>query len=142
MPGNLGTALRMSVGNDHSCAIKSDSTVRCWGGAASVPYNLGAVGVSNDGDRLPHSVESVISSIHPNPSRGRVSIGYDLPTASKVRVAVYDMLGRCVAVLVDDEQAMGEHEAVWEDDAVPSGVYVVRVQTGERVLARTVTLAR
>ncbi len=47
----------------------------------------------------------------PNPASERASLVFALPTAEAVRVSVYDLLGREVAVLVDETRAAGRHEA-------------------------------
>jgi hypothetical protein len=59
-----------------------------------------------------------------------------------VRLAVYDVLGREVAVLVDGERPAGRHEAVLDGRMLPSGVYLVRLAAGGEVRTRAVTLAR
>ena len=68
-----------------------------------------------------------LSPPRPNPSRGAVRLTVAVPARSHVRAAAYDVLGREVEVLVDDEMAPGAHDlAVWPG-ALAAGVYVVRV---------------
>jgi hypothetical protein len=68
---------------------------------------------------------------YPNPLRGRAVVPYVVPQAGRVRLAVYDVLGREVAVLAEGPHAAGRHEAVLEGAGLASGVYVV-VLAGER----------
>ena len=52
------------------------------------------------------------------------------------------MLGKRVAVLVNDELSAGRHEAVWEATNQPSGVYVVRLVAGTVQKTQRVTLVK
>ena len=61
----------------------------------------------------------------PNPSRGEVTLDYEVPLASAVRLVVVDVLGREVAVLASGEVAPGAHEAQIPADALAAGVYAV-----------------
>lgn len=66
----------------------------------------------------------------PNPFSLSTVIAYALPEAGVVRLAVYDVLGREVAVLVNEAQAAGPHAVTWVAGALPSGPYVYRIETG------------
>jgi hypothetical protein len=70
----------------------------------------------------------------PNPMTGAATLRYDLPTAGRVRLAVYDALGREVAVLVDGDRPAGAHEAALNASALAPGTYVVRLAAGAPAL--------
>ena len=63
----------------------------------------------------------------PNPFNPTTTIYYDLPSDSRVSVTVYDMLGRVVAKLVDEEKAAGYQTAQWDARGVASGAYIYRM---------------
>ena len=63
---------------------------------------------------------------YPNPSRGTVTLPLALPAASDVRVELYDLLGRRVAVVSEGRREAGQHRMVLEGDGLASGIYVVR----------------
>ena len=65
-----------------------------------------------------------------------------LPAAARVRLSVYDVLGREVAVLVDGEQAAGTHAAELRGGSLAAGLYVVRLTAGDATLVRRVTRTR
>ncbi|WP_022835235.1 FG-GAP-like repeat-containing protein [Salisaeta longa] len=83
---------------------------------------------------------------YPNPVREHTTLAYALPTAQRVQLQVYDVLGRRVATLVDARQAAGRHEVQWAPEAdaqaLPSGVYFVRLQTNGAAYTRKLVLVR
>ena len=79
----------------------------------------------------------------PNPARGAVSIPFVTPGAGPVRVSVLDLLGREVAVLVDEPEApAGAHVARLAAGRLASGVYGVRVAAGGAARAVRLTVVR
>ncbi len=66
---------------------------------------------------------------YPNPFNPRTTIVYDLPEESRATLAVYDMLGRKIAVLVDEIQFAGRHEYSFEAAHFASGLYFCRLNT-------------
>ena len=78
----------------------------------------------------------------PNPFRDAATIRYTLPEASAVTLAVYDALGRRVATLVAGPVGAGVHEARLAAGALPSGLYVYRLDAAGRTLRGPMTLAR
>jgi len=101
-------------------------------------------GVSAEGGATPQAAR--LSAVYPNPVRGgRATVNLSLgeTQGQAVRVAVYDALGREVAVLHDGPLAGGaNHQLAVPAHALAAGVYYVRA-TGERfTLVRPVTVAR
>ena len=65
----------------------------------------------------------------PNPVRGNGSLRYSLAREARVRLAIYDLFGREVALLADGLRAAGEHAVAWNAGRVSSGLYVCRLDT-------------
>ncbi|WP_420456196.1 T9SS type A sorting domain-containing protein [Rubrivirga sp.] len=78
----------------------------------------------------------------PNPFAGATTLRYATPDAGPVRLAVYDALGRQVAVLADGEHGAGWHTATWDARGLASGVYVARLVAGPDVQVQRMTVAR
>ena len=79
---------------------------------------------------------------YPNPFNPATVISYALPEQAQVRLAVYDMLGRTVAVLVDVQQAPGRYDVTWDASNHSSGVYVYRLDAGGLSITRKMTLVK
>jgi len=74
---------------------------------------------------------------YPNPFNSATIIRYMLPDAGYVDLAVYDMLGREIAVLVRQEQTAGEHSVRVDLPGLASSVYIYRLSAGGIVRTRT-----
>jgi endo-1,4-beta-xylanase len=79
---------------------------------------------------------------YPNPFNPTTVVRWQLPVASKVRLAVYDMLGREVAVLVHELQTPGPHSVTWNASGLASGTYIYRVTAATFVDSKTMLLVR
>ena len=64
----------------------------------------------------------------PNPFDGSTTLRYSLPKVMTVRLAVYDVLGREVALLVDEVQETGIYEVDFNAGLLPGGVYIARIE--------------
>ena len=92
-------------------------------------YPDGHIGGDTTGINIeePPSLPKALSlEAYPNPFNSSTSIGYDLPKASDIMLAVFDVLGRKVATLVDGHQTAGHHELIWNAGAYSSGVYFAK----------------
>lgn len=67
---------------------------------------------------------------YPNPFNPSTVIKYQLPVSGEVTLAVYDLLGRQVAVLVSEKLAAGRYSREWNPADIPSGVYFCRLNAG------------
>ena len=79
---------------------------------------------------------------YPNPFNPATTIRYTLPSAGRVRLAVYDLLGREVALLTEGVVGAGRHEARLDASAWASGVYLYRLTTAEGSTSRRMVLSR
>ena len=87
-------------------------------------------------------VAFALASAYPNPFSTSLSLGFETPETAQVRLVVYDVLGRAVATLVDDEVEAGRHTARLDAADLPSGTYLVRLTAGAFAETQRVTLVR
>lgn len=64
---------------------------------------------------------------YPNPFNPSTTLRYSVPVASRVHLAIFNMLGQQVAELVNADRAPGIYEVTWNAD-VPSGIYFYRIE--------------
>jgi hypothetical protein len=69
-----------------------------------------------------------LSQNFPNPFNPTTTIRFQLAGAARVTLKVYDVLGREVASLVNDDKAAGEYTVTFNATAIASGVYIYRFQ--------------
>ncbi len=84
----------------------------------------------------------VLAQNYPNPFNPTTRISFQLPVAEHVRLSVFDVLGREVAVLMDEMKSPGVYELQFDGTGLTSGVYLYRLQAGNTVLARKMALVR
>jgi hypothetical protein len=96
----------------------------------------GAVTIQRSVDRL-----RLLGTV-PNPARERVTLRYALPDDAKVRVALYDVLGRRVREVRSGRTRAGRTETQVDVNELASGTYFVRLTTEEQVRTKRLTVVR
>lgn len=71
-----------------------------------------------------------LSEAYPNPFNPSTVINYSIPQLGFVTLKVYDLIGREVATLVDEEKSTGDYEVEFDGSNLSSGVYFYRIQAG------------
>jgi glucose/arabinose dehydrogenase len=80
-------------------------------------------------------------SVYPSPASHAVSVEVSAAAAGPVRVAVYDVLGREVAVLHDGPAPAADEPLTFDAADLPAGLYVVRMESAQATLTRNVVVA-
>jgi len=93
--------------------------------------------VSSD---VPESLQ--LSQNYPNPFNPTTKIDFALPEASQVSLTVYNMIGQQVATLEDGFLSAGQHSVSFDASHLSSGIYLYRLQAGDQVMTRTLTLVK
>lgn len=79
------------------------------------------------GDIVPTSF--LLSQNFPKPFNPTTAISYQLPAPSRVQLRVFDVLGREVAGMVNEEKEAGSYRVTWDASSMPSGVYFYTLTT-------------
>lgn len=79
---------------------------------------------------------------YPNPFNPTTTISWEQPSDEHVHLAVYDIMGREIAVLANSRFPGGSHSIVFRAENLASGVYLYRLSTSRGVVSRTMTLVR
>jgi len=83
----------------------------------------------------------------PNPFNPSTMIAYDLPEASDVRLEIYDLIGRNINTVVNQNKPAGRHFIIWNandylGNQVSAGVYLYRLQAGNKIFTRKMILMK
>lgn len=79
---------------------------------------------------------------YPNPFNPNTKISYAIPEHSQVSLKVFDVLGREVVTLVNQEQAVGNYEVEFTASDLPSGIYFYRIEAGQFVESKKMVLMK
>ncbi|UCE65249.1 MAG: right-handed parallel beta-helix repeat-containing protein [Candidatus Zixiibacteriota bacterium] len=124
-----------------------DSLLDCSWGLGTSASDMGAYG-GGDSTTSSIAIEPSLPKYfelkqnYPNPFNNSTQISYALPQAAHVIIEVYDILGRRVSVLVDEDQQAGYHQITWRAAGKSSGVYFYKLQTGEFTRTRKMILLK
>jgi mannan endo-1,4-beta-mannosidase len=84
----------------------------------------------------------VLEQNYPNPFNPTTAIGFQLKADSYVTLKVYDVLGREVRTLVNENLKLGSHETTFDGTGLASGVYFYRLVSGSFVDTKKLVLLR
>ena len=87
------------------------------------------IAVNNIGSEIPGSFS--LYQNYPNPFNPATQIIFDLRESGKTKLAIYDILGREVTVLVNEFKSAGRYTAIFNADALSSGIYFYTLQSGK-----------
>ena len=79
---------------------------------------------------------------YPNPFNPLTCIQYSIAEAGEVSLKVYDLLGREVAIVVNQHQPPGNYEVVFDASHLASGIYLYRLEAGSYVASKKLALVR
>jgi len=79
---------------------------------------------------------------YPNPFNPSTRIRFALPEDGHVTLAVHSVIGQRVVTLIDGHRSAGWHDVVFDATHLSSGVYILRMEAGQDVLIRSMTLVR
>ena len=91
--------------------------------------NGGATAIHINGNTIPDKFS--LSQNYPNPFNPFTNIKFDIPFSSIVKLIIYDLHGREINILVNEELTPGAYEVNWNASNNPSGVYFYRLTAGD-----------
>ncbi len=115
-------------------------TVGDWAAALVDDSPISAVTLTGSQGAMIESIS--LGQNYPNPFNAETTLSFWLPGRASVELRIYDLRGRAVATLVDEEQTEGFHAVRWRADNFPSGVYFCSLVTPTSRLVRKLVLAR
>jgi hypothetical protein len=78
----------------------------------------------------------------PNPFNPSTTISFSLPAAQPVTLSIYDVMGRRIAQLVNEQKSAGTHTVQFDASGLASGMYFYRLETPNNQLMRKMMLIK
>jgi hypothetical protein len=111
------------------------------GPGASVIYGGGSLlGIESSHSAIPDKF--FMDQNFPNPFNPSTTIRFGLPAVADVRITIFNLLGQEVAVPVEGRLQAGEHTLLVNAANLSSGVYLYRVQAGDKVSIKRMVLMK
>jgi hypothetical protein len=140
VPANHGT---MEFLADGKLKFTAKSPVTGDENALADLYNPAGIVLDVEQDALSAIPEEYsLSHNYPNPFNPSTKINYTVPQQSRVTIKVYDMLGREVATLVDENHPAGRYTVTFDGSALASGIYIYRMSSGSKVISHKLMLIK
>jgi M6 family metalloprotease-like protein len=108
---------------------KGELNITSNAGIIIVPITI-VISATVDVDDIPDVIYSFkLEQNYPNPFNPSTTIRFSIPERHRVRLSVYDLLGREVTKLIDEEMEAGWYSVIYNAEGLASGVYLYRIQT-------------
>ncbi|MFO7445297.1 MAG: T9SS type A sorting domain-containing protein [Ignavibacteriaceae bacterium] len=86
--------------------------------------------------------EYALSQNYPNPFNPATIIKFALPQAALTKITIYNLLGKEIQTLINEEIEAGYHEVSFDASSFPSGVYFYRIQSGNFIHTKKMILMK
>jgi Secretion system C-terminal sorting domain len=97
-------------------------------------------GITSSNGLIPQQL--FLSQNYPNPFNPQTHFDVSLPFAEKIKINIYDMLGRQVETITDKKFTAGNYTFVWDATAYASGFYMINLLAGDKHLTRKILLVK
>ncbi len=104
--------------------------------------NLGLITSVNNYQSSSDISTTTSAVCYPNPFNPSTKIKYEIPTEGKVTIKVYDVLGKEVSTLLNENKRAGSYEIEWNAKNYASGVYLYNLTTGNNSITKKMLLMK
>ena len=126
--------LTLSTTNDDNAHSTCEVWSNTWIGDRST------LGIDGDGGIIPY--EFALFNNYPNPFNPITTIKFSIPETQQVTLKIYNLMGREVVTLIDQELHSGYHTTKWNAGSMASGVYFYRLISGKESLKQKMILLK
>ena len=104
-------------------------------------YNVSITGINDPQDvKIPERFN--LYQNYPNPFNPSTTISFSIPTSEFITIKVFDVLGKEVATLVNEEKSAGSYEVEFKASQLSSGIYLYKIRAGSFVETKKMILLR
>jgi Secretion system C-terminal sorting domain len=136
--GSTNSITITSAGQSFAGTSSNESSKVISGFLAYTSSNV--TGVSDEKEIIPTVYK--LNQNYPNPFNPSTTIRYSIPKTSLVTLKVYDVLGREVAALVNEEKPLGTYQVNFDASSLASGIYFYKIQAGSFVETKKMILLK
>lgn len=86
------------------------------------------------------AADFIVDAAYPNPFNPSVTVSYKLSASEMVKASIYNINGALIKELLDENMTAGSHELVWNAANMPSGVYILKMISGNTVNTQKLVL--
>jgi len=98
------------------------------------------IGITPISNEVP--VDFRLEQNYPNPFNPTTNINFSIPKAGFTSIKIYDITGRLVQTLFEEQLAPGSYKAEWNASQMPSGIYIYRIESGSFTQSRKMILIK
>ncbi|NOS85787.1 MAG: T9SS type A sorting domain-containing protein [Ignavibacteria bacterium] len=102
--------------------------------------NITPTGINQNGNEIPASFN--LSQNYPNPFNPTTNINFAIPVNGFVKLVVFDMLGREVATIINNEMTAGSYVADFNAASLASGIYFYKLTSGDFTSTKKMILVK
>jgi len=132
--------VRWEMADGDGRAITLNGSVKMTGTGSAVIETRGPIEITAGAPTAPAKYS--LRQNYPNPFNPATKISFDLPEQTEIRLTLYDMLGRRVAVLAEGGAAPGTHTVDFDATGHPSGLYFYKLEAGRFSETRKMTILK
>jgi photosystem II stability/assembly factor-like uncharacterized protein len=112
----------------NTLVFDNDNYLYCGTNGSSVYRTSQPIGIQNISKEIPSSFS--LSQNYPNPFNPSTNIKFNIAKLGNVKIVIYDVLGREITTLVNEQLKPGTYEVNWDGTNYPSGVYYYKLAAG------------
>ena len=124
---------------DRKCWFHTDADIRgglSWELFCEIEFPL----LSIDEQQIPTNYS--ISNIYPNPFNPATTISFSIPEFGLTIIKAYDINGKQLEIITNEVLSVGNYSINWNASSYPSGVYLIRMESGEFTQIQKVVLVK
>lgn len=134
-----GDPINGATDQTYSATASGDYTV--------IVFNeFGCPSVSSDAQTVVGSsidnIDELSVNIYPNPMQAYTKINYNLLKTGEINISVIDASGNQIATLVSTFKPAGDHQIIWRDPGLASGIYYVVFKTDNQVISKKLMIQK
>jgi len=124
------------AGIEHASLRAGGQNISLTGTGSETVGKFGRLSLEvQSGDRASVPTAFTLEQNYPNPFNPSTRISFGINRATLVTLKVYDVTGRQVATIVEDELPAGTYSRTWDAGGFPSGVYYYQLRAGDQEVA-------